>query len=666
MRFNYFYLALFFLTVALGALALFPTSLDIVSIYRNSYLYRTALESLDALEAEHPADPRVALERSRVLFLSGQYEAATDLLLETTRRQPDLTAAWRQLAETYRAQQRHRDAMATLEHLLVAAPGDSQALYLLDEYYSWFQEPERAEANLRSLLRYFPNDQHKYGALVDLLLRTGDGDGAVTVLRRMAGAFPDSLDMQQYLGEVLLARRDSAAVEVFARLHERQPQRRDIFDQLCAALIVSGRREEVLRRFEQYYAGLLPPVSYHQQLSRLFVYLSDRPRAIAQLEKAEALRPSPGIWRELLELNALQKDYGRATHYAARLVRADPENSEYRRLHVAYLATAGRRQDLVRALEEFVEKWPEDTGMWVELGDAYDWVEDYRSELRVARRLAAAEPGEEAHRARLARVLAALGRPSQAAAIYAQLLRRNRASDTYRLGLLQAVTDAPGDRRALGWARQVYGLSGPGSAAATFLLADQLRRADRAGAAEDVLADLIGESRADADLEARVGQWLAEAGRIAAAQPYFRRALELDPDQSAALSGLAGLRVTEAPLEAAELLERLAALRPRDEDVAYRAGLAHAAAGDSLAATPHFRRVVALTERRRPATAYAVQRRAHALWRTGRVEEALPLLAAARHAYADDGSLATDYAELLIAEGSYDEALSALEEIPPP
>jgi len=669
MKLNFWHVALFFAVVALAAVLLFPTSFDVVSIYRNSLLFDSALGALEEMEARHPADRRVALERARVLFLTGAYQDAARLLEEITAQHPDFPDGWRERAKVYRAMLQHRQAEAALEQLLRVAPEDSAALSQLDEYYQWFQEPDRAVANLRAIVEQQPRNYHRHGDLVDVLLRAGDGDGAVAALRDMARQFPDSLEVREYLGDVLLARRDTAAIEVFAQLHEEHSERRDLFDRLCSALIVAGRREETLRRFEEFYGHLLPAPTYHRQRGQIYLYLADLPGAIAELERAASLGQDPAVWRQLAELEARRSRYSRSAYWAAQLVASDSANVGYWRLHADLLMAAGAKRQVVQVFEAAAARWPGDVELTVALADAYDWVEDYRRELQVTRGLVASQPRSARHRSRLARVLASLGRPLEAAPIYAGLLAGDPGSEAYREGLLRAARDASDseadDARLLGWARQVYDCSPPGAVAPALLLADRFLRVGHAAAAEEVLARLAGRHRSDARLHARIGERLAAAHRRSA-PAYFRRALDLDPREPTALSGLAGLLVAEAPGQAAALLERLAALRPGDVDVAYRAGLARDAAGDSSAAAPHFLRVVAQTSSQLPATAYEAQRRGHALWRTGRGAEALDLLAAARQQHARDAALTTDYAELLIWRGAYEEALVVLEEVPPP
>ena len=179
MRLSYAYVFLFFALVIACAALLFPTDLDVVTLYRNSYLYPEAMDLLDQLTERVPDDARVALEQARVLYLVGRYERSTSILENLSQVTPDNPAVWRMLGQNYRTVQEHERALGAYEELLAQAPADSESLYLLEDYYRWFQQPAKRVVNLEVLLTNFPQDLHSLALLLYASLQLMAAGGAL-------------------------------------------------------------------------------------------------------------------------------------------------------------------------------------------------------------------------------------------------------------------------------------------------------------------------------------------------------------------------------------------------------------------------------------------------------------------------------------------------------
>ena len=664
MRFNYVYVTLFFVLVAaLGAL-LFPTYFDVATIHRNSFLYSTALGILDDIDRSSD-EPRVDLERARVLYLVGRYDDALTVLEALTKQRPQHVGAWRQLAETYRTVQRPLDAMASLERLLAVAPADSQALYLVDEYYRWFQHTDRALANLQRIVEEFPEDFASHERLVDLYLRTGDGERAAALLQRMSGVFAEADESLGDLAALHLAQGDARAVEVYERLHERQPERTDLLDGLVAALIMAGRAADAMQRFDGNYEPRLAPPAFAARRARLQLVIGDQGGAIASFEVAESLDETLDFSRDLAELYAAAGDYVAAADRVARIVRRQPAQRANWELHVAYLATAGLRAELIAALEASLLRWPDDEALLRELADAYQWVEDYEAEGRVLKQLVGRRPEDPELLARLATNRAGADDAEGAVAAYDGLFRRARSawSADHLDGLLLAAQGVPTSRRPCALLAAARSFLDPSRAGSALSLAAQLEACQRPDLAASVYDGLAATHARDATVLAQLGQQLAEEGYVAQAETRFVQALGHDRDHPTALSGLAAVRAGEDPLAAAGLLRRLQRLRPRDGDVAYRLGLALEAARDTTAMLAAYGESL----RWLPATdlsEYGVRQRAHALASTGDAAAALDLLTAAIERQPGAHELANDAAEILLSQGQAAEALRWLARVP--
>lgn len=664
MKLNYFYVFVFFATIAAGALLLFPTGLDVVTLYRNSYLYSTALELLEQLDDRYLEDEHVSLEQARILYLAGHYEEAVELLERMTLSNPDNPEIWRQLARTYRTIQEPYQAMNAYERFLTSAPADSEALYMLDEYYRWLQFPDRNIENLQRLIRRFPDDYYNYEKLIDLYLRIGRGEGAIRLLEQTIAAFPDSLAPRLELGRIFLSRRDPRAMAIFAELHERSPERRDLFDGLVSALIIGNRKEEVLALFQNYYQQRLNQGEYYQRLGQIYLYLNDADGAIQALEEGLMLSPSTDIRLQLIDLYGRTGRNDRAVDHARQLVQDHPERADFWQLHVDYLAAAGRKQELVAALERYAARRPQDREIWLKLADAHEWIEDYAAALPIAARLFGEQPEREENWARLARLLYALGNYEKAAAHYAHLLRRRPNSETYHRGLLLALQDMPPGTSALTYARLLYQAAGSAQVEPALLLARLHETRGQPDRADPIYRRLVWAHPDSLLLRTRIGQLLLDSGRPAPARDYLLQALQKDPNNVAALAALAEIAHQTDPPQALRYLSLLERQRPDDPEIVYRQGLIYEALDDSARMATYFRRLLEMVGGIERTDLYFLRQKAHALYRTGAVEESQTLLEQARQRYPDDFDTLNDYAEILIARGRYDKALEILGKVP--
>lgn len=665
MGFRYVYVILFFGAIVALSAVLFPTYFDVATIHRNSYLYSTALSILDDLEQDSD-DPRVTLERANVLYLVGRFDEAATVLERHTVRHPDHDKAWRQLAQTYRAMQQHRPAMASLERLREVAPADSEALYLLDEYYRWFQLPDQARDNLEHIVELFPQDGDSQERLVDLYLRMGEGGRAAGLLQRMSENAPDNSDALQELAGLYLAQRDPRAVDAYLRLHQKSPERAELFEGLLAALLAAGRPDDARERFEQYYASRLLPADMAVRRARLERVVGDRAAAIASYVAAEVADSTLDFSAEIAELHAEMGQFDAASTRAARLVRRQPANHNNWQLLVDYLASAGDRSQLITTLERYRQRWPQDAGMLLELADAYQWDEQYAAEVVALEQLARLRPDDDALMSRLAAAQVAAGRYAEAIGTYRRTWRRTSTWTPEGLdGLVQAAgTLEPGRRpcdllaTAAPFVRVDRGTTG-------LMLAAQLRTCGRQAAMATVYDRLLRGQNQNAAWLSQVGQHLAEAGDVVRAQRLFRRSLQLDATQPVALSGLAALLADSVPAESLSLLETLQRVRPEDGDVAYRRGLLHEARRDTIS----MRAAYQLALRQLPAaptSTYGQRQRAHAMARTGQPDSALAVLRRAALQHPGNGDIAADAAALLLAEGRPQEALQWLVGVPRP
>lgn len=663
MNLNYRAVTLFFCAILLGAALLFPSEFDVVTLYRNSYLYGDALDLVNRLGSEQDQD-RVALERADLLYLAGRYQETIQLLEEFTVTYPVQVEAWRRLAEVYRTLQQPQQALDALENLVAIAPADSMGLYLLDEYYRWFQMPVQAAANLEALITHFPQDYYNYEKLTYLHLGTGQQEDAIAAYQRCITVFPDSLQPQLDLGQLYLAQKDPRALPFFRDLHRSYPEQHKIVDGLVSALINAGERGETIETFRNFYRDRLEQSIYLHRLSRLYVYLGDPAEAAAVLERELALAPTIETRLQLIDFYASIQSYDLAVKHARVLVRQEPTQANFWEIYIDYLGAGLFKEQLVSALTQYVERWPDDRRMWSELADAYQWVENRQAEIDILRKLANQDPGDTALQQRLANAYLNQGSYARAASYYARLLQGDPGKPDYRQGLLWSLENMPGDPLTPDYARQLYRATGPGLPAAGLLLAQFHSDGKQPQRAAEIYQQLRRAHPDSTQLLVEMGWRLFAAGDVPQAVSYWREVLAQDKNNRRALSGLADAVLVDDPRQALDYLRLLEKIDARDVPALYRTGLAYEALADSTQMRAYYRRVLALLGNEPNPIPETLRQQAHALYRTGDLNSARRLLAAGQRAHPDHLEILNDYAEVLIALGQHQEALKVLQKVP--
>jgi len=660
MQHNYLYVATFFLGVVLVGFLIFPGQFDMVTMYRNSYLYNRALDLLDKLETQRPMNARVDLERAYVLYLAGRYGEAVVLLERLTSREPGNTMAWRRLAAAYRVMQRPRDVMAAYEHLVETAPADSEALYLLDEYYRWLQMPGKALRNLQTLTRHYPKDRYNWEKLFDLYMRTEQIDGAIETLDGIVSRFADNMEERLELGRLYLIKKDARAIDVFEHMYREFPDRGDIVEDLITALAATGREDRAVETFKNHYRGRLPPDAYYDRLAEMYVSLNRPAEAARALEERLETSPSEDTRYSAALLYMDAEQYRMALSHMQMLLNDNPGEQDYWKTYVSLLQSLEMKVELAEALARYTQQWPGDWEMMRELADAYNWNEAYDREVAVLERLIGKYPDREAYRRRLGEGYYALKHHDRAAEHLVYLLRMRPENRAYR-DLFQAVIQdmAPGPD-ALGYARELHAVAPAGDVASAVLLADLCARQKLFEDTDRIYADLVRHHPGDAVLRARIGQLNWYQSRPKKAQGHFEAALEMAPDNAEALQGMADVLSGDRPLEALGYLERLSAVDPERPETAYRMAEIHDALGDTARAVPFYRRFLERAPGSSRADSYFLRQRAHALFRTGSVQQAMSLLSEGQTQYPEDLQIVNDYAEILIHQKRYDQAMALL------
>ncbi|MBL4889588.1 MAG: tetratricopeptide repeat protein, partial [Candidatus Lindowbacteria bacterium] len=212
---------LFFITVAMCAFLIFPSSFDLVVLYKKSSLFGQAMELLKMIERQFPGHHRVRLERADVLYLRGQYGESDSILIKLTQDFPNNKDAWKQLVRGKKALLDKRQIVMAMEGLHKSDPADTHVLAEMTEYYSWLQMPNRLVATYKKLADLDPQNHYYWMTTSELYLQQGKYDEGIETLKIATRRFPESRDAIDLLTEALF-------------ILKRKPELAELYEQIIA------------------------------------------------------------------------------------------------------------------------------------------------------------------------------------------------------------------------------------------------------------------------------------------------------------------------------------------------------------------------------------------------------------------------------------------------
>jgi Flp pilus assembly protein TadD len=203
-------------------------------------------------------------------------------------------------------------------------------------------------------------------------------------------------------------------------------------------------------------------------------------------------------------------------------------------------------------------------------------------------------PGDLVAMYNLASARAGLGRYSEAAADYRNLLATH-PDDARALNSLGAALENAGDWQGAEEAFRRAIAAGPDTCDAQFNLAGLELKGSKFAQAEEQLRTMLRNCPGDAEAHSGLGVALSGEGDSTSAEAEFERALELDPDNFTALYQLGAMAIASgSPERAVDLLGKAAAARPGDVDTRERLAMAFAQLGRSGDALTQLREAVRL------------------------------------------------------------------------
>jgi len=247
---------------------------------------------------------------------------------------PDNTDLLDLLGKSQLANGLKKDALATYQNLATALPRSAQVLMQVAALHLLLDNTMQAENDLKGVLAMQPDFPSAQVELAELYVRKGAPDLALLIAGRMQRLHPQAAAGWQLEGDVLMAKRESAAAALAAyeRAFALQPGNA-LLIKADNALRVAGRKDEAVRRLQQWLAAHPLDARTLAYRAQTLLAQGENRAAADQLEALRKLQP-----RNPIVLNNLALAY-QALDDARALPTAE-----------AALAGAGERADVMDTL----------------------------------------------------------------------------------------------------------------------------------------------------------------------------------------------------------------------------------------------------------------------------------------------------------------------------
>ncbi len=559
---------------------------------------REATENFVAAIELAPGDPYIRLEYSRFLVRQRRLRKAAQQVSTAYQLAPEEPDVLRVYAETQLKMAGQDEAAldaarTALEKLRQIDPDDVESMVSLGQIYLSEQSPERAAEVFQEVLDRTSGNRAVYRLLVDALVRSGQADRAITVLREALDLDPSFTRARIVLSELLGEQ---------------------------------GRHQEAVEVLSSAPQAALADAELQKRLALELHRAGDFAGALSAIDRVLAVEPSDyaALYLKTVILT-VQGDNREAVQLARRLVALHPDSL-----------------DIVVLLAQLLER----QGLWEEADMELRRIE---RQLRVAREMQAAGQA-------LAQRVVILSR-AEAWQLVAEALEPHlpELEDAGQIDLIFLYAEAQAHLRDQGKALAILSRFENGSAAERSAIAKQaeiLFRLDDENEARQRIADLLAtETFEDMVRAAEVYQRLE---RYEEAIPILERALSLEPDSTQAMFWLgASYERTGREVEAETVLQGLLDLDPNFAPALNYLGYMWADQGQNLdQALVLVQQAVALE----PDNGAYIDSLGWAHYQLGQYEEARAHLERAARLVGDDAIVLEHLGDLYRALGEFEQA----------
>ena len=240
---------------------------------------------------------------------------------------PDNTDLLDLLGKSQLANGLKKDALATYQNLATALPRSAQVLMQVAALHLLLDNPVQAENDLKGVLAIQPDFPSAQVELAELYVRKGAPDLALLIAGRMQRLHPQAAAGWQLEGDVLMAKRDAAALTAYERAFALRPSNALVI-KLDNALRVAGRKDEAARRLQQWLAAHPLDARTLAYRAQTLLAQGEFRAAAEQLEALRKLQPDNPVVLNNLALAYQALDDARALPTAEAALAASGERAD--------------------------------------------------------------------------------------------------------------------------------------------------------------------------------------------------------------------------------------------------------------------------------------------------------------------------------------------------
>lgn len=621
-----------------------------------------ALARLDGVLARDPKMDDAALLKSEVLLAAKSDPAGAEAVLKQMRAaRPDAIPVANALIGVLLQQKRVAEAQAELDLLAKAAPGrvgtlllQSQLAFAQGRYAASAEAAAQVLAGQPQLLRALL----LAGAAEYQLQRWAAAEGYLAKAVKVA---PNQLAAQHLLARIYVRTEqpDKAMALLQASVSGKTPDATSLRI-LGQAQLLAGDTRQAEESFARA-AKADPGASSAKSALAVLKYARGDEAALGELQALAAADAGTSADMALVNLKLRQNDFKGALAAAETMARKEPQAAMPLVVKGRIQASMGQADEARRNFDAALARSP---GLFAAvqglagLDERAGRVDQAQQRYQA---LAKSNPKDFAARAALAELAARTGATDlQVNDLWRAAVKADASQASTHLGLIDALMSQGQPRAALGAAQEAAAAL-PDNAAVLAALGRTQLAAGEAQSAISTYKKLIVQQPRVVNHHVRLAEGLASARDVAAARAAADRALELAPNDPAAVHMRAIIAVIEGKPEAAIEMARAAQRRAPADAMGYALeGELWANAGQWLQASKAYGEAL----KRAPSSEHAINRHI-SLSRSGQAAEAERFAAEWTRGHARDaqflfylGDAATNRQDWAKAEARYKEVLA--------
>ena len=336
-------------------------------------------------ESGVPIDTDAGMLLYQVYMEAGRSEEAIDLARWLIDVVDDPTYAYAALAKAYELAGDYEQSDASLREALEIDPDNLQIYAQLARSARTRGEADAERAIYAEILELHPHHHETLMKLADVQLSENDNDGALRTLREIEEHYPNDMRSVVRLGFLYYETENfPESASRFETFLASEPGDDEVRFFLGIVRRRMGEDDAAIETFSAIPEESDHSAEAHTQLAVLFERKGEVARALEEIERAVAAKPTRPRELYYATLRAKAGDFDGAVTYLEGLLLKDPDDDELLFNLGVVFSEAKRTQEALEYMERAIEQNPNNASAlnyvgytWAERGDNLDQAEDY-------------------------------------------------------------------------------------------------------------------------------------------------------------------------------------------------------------------------------------------------------------------------------------------------